>query len=208
MARILVFTKAPVAGQVKTRLTPRLTPEQAARVHLALLERTVGVTAGASLARVELWVADDPENERIRRLAARHDLAVKRQSGADLGDRMYHAAAATLGQGRLPIIIGTDCPEMNAEYLREACRGLTGGVDVVLGPAEDGGYVLIGLSTDEPRLFQGVSWSTSAVMDETRERIRECALSSMELDTLWDLDRPADLARLDLSRLLDEYASP
>ena len=63
MARILVFTKAPVPGQVKTRLTPRLSPEQAARVHLALLQRTVGVAAGASLAGVELWVADDPENE-------------------------------------------------------------------------------------------------------------------------------------------------
>jgi glycosyltransferase A (GT-A) superfamily protein (DUF2064 family) len=67
--------------------------------------------------------------------------------------------------------------------------------------------VLIGLSTDEPRLFQGVSWGTSAVMDETRERIRECVLTSIELDTLWDLDRPEDLARLDLSRLLDDSAS-
>ena len=207
MARILVFTKAPVPGQVKTRLTPRLSPEQAAQVHLALLQRTVGVAAGASLAGVELWVADDPENEQIRQLAERHDLAVKRQTGADLGDRMYQAAAATLGQGRLPIIIGTDCPEMNAQYLGEACRGLGRGIDVVLGPAEDGGYVLIGLSTDEPRLFQGVSWGTSAVMDETRERIRECVLTSIELDTLWDLDRPEDLARLDLSRLLDDSAS-
>ena len=115
---------------------------------------------------------------------------------------MYQAAAATLQHDSLPIIIGTDCPDMSIQYLREACRGLERGIDVVLGPAEDGGYVLIGLSTDEPRLFQGVSWGGAAVMDETRERIRACGLSSMELDTLWDVDRPSDLARLDLARLL------
>ncbi len=206
--RILVFTKAPIPGQVKTRLiTPNLNPEQAARIHLALLERTVAVAAGASLSTVELWVADHPDHEAIQGLAERHGLEVVRQQGPDLGERMYRAAAATLKAGHLPVIVGTDCPDMSSDYLREALVALEGGIDVILGPAEDGGYVLIGLSTDAPQLFRGVAWSTASVMDDTRARIRQSALSSLELATLWDLDRPADLERLDVTRLLAQFSS-
>ena len=183
-----------------------MSPEQAARIHLALLERTVAVAAGASLSPVELWVAHHPEHPAIREIAERYGLVVVAQEGTDLGERMDHAAAATLKAGHLPVIIGTDCPEMNDAYLRDALVALESGIDVVLGPAEDGGYVLIGLSAEAPQLFRGVAWSTAAVMHETRVRIRRSALSSLELPSMWDLDRPEDLERLDVAGLVTRFA--
>lgn len=200
--RLLVFTKAPVAGQVMTRLLSALSADDAARLHLALLAETLARAVGSSLAPVELWVADDPDHEAILGLARHHGVPIRRQEGRDLGARMQHAADYVFAAGCLPVIVGTDCPEMNAAYLREACAWLSGDADVVLGPAEDGGYVLIGLAVSAPEVFHAIPWGTSGVMGRTRERIGECGLSSHELGTLWDLDRPADLARVDLARLL------
>jgi rSAM/selenodomain-associated transferase 1 len=201
-ARILVFSKVPVPGAVKTRLVPPLTIEEAVEVHRALLERTLRVARDSRLAPVELWVAGDVNHEEIREIVARHDVPARAQIGADLGERMAHAAATIFAESGLPIIIGSDCPEMSAGYLRAACGAVASDRDVVIGPAEDGGYVLVGLAKECLELFRGISWSTSRVLEETRSRIRSAGLASVELDTLWDLDRPADLERADLARLL------
>jgi glycosyltransferase A (GT-A) superfamily protein (DUF2064 family) len=95
------------------------------------------------------------------------------------------------------IVIGTDCPALTGDHLRLAASALQRGDDVVLTPAEDGGYVLIGVSRPQPELFAGMIWSTPQVMAETRARIARYALRAHELPTLWDVDEPPDLARLE-----------
>jgi hypothetical protein len=94
------------------------------------------------------------------------------------------------------VLVGTDCPALTADYLAQAFALLDGGADAVVGPAEDGGYILIGLRRTDKRLFDGVAWGTASVLDETRARLAALGWSWQELETLWDVDRPEDLERL------------
>ena len=95
------------------------------------------------------------------------------------------------------LIIGSDCPSIDESYLKTALEQLAGGIDVVLGPAEDGGYVLIGLNAANNRLFSDIDWGTDRVLVQTLTRARKLGLSSVCMDVLWDLDRPTDLDRLE-----------
>lgn len=110
--------------------------------------------------------------------------------------RMHHALAMTLDAGcALALLIGTDCPVLTPSYLCSAMDALNRGADVVLAPAEDGGYALIGLRRPQPQIFKDIPWGSEAVLQTTRERIREAGLAGHELSVVWDLDRPQDLAR-------------
>ena len=122
---------------------------------------------------------------------------LREQRGEDLGERMRHAAELTLETASFLVLIGGDCPVLNAGYVARALRLLESGCDAVLGPAEDGGYVLLGLRRSDPLLFSGFPWGTSKVLEMTRERLRQAGLAWRELETLWDLDRVEDLERLE-----------
>jgi hypothetical protein len=130
----------------------------------------------------------------------RFPLVLKQQPGGDLGIRMLSAIAAAPGP---VLIIGTDCPAFTAETLRTAARALEQ-ADVVLIPAEDGGYVLIGTRTAQAELFSDIVWGASTVLAETRARIAAIGLKASELPALWDLDTEVDLARFE--RLFPEMA--
>ena len=116
-----------------------------------------------------------------------------RQGDGDLGARMLAAIEAANAPA---LVIGTDCPALTSSHLRAAADILRAGSDAVVFPAEDGGYVLIGMRAPERALFSQVNWSTPGVMDETRRRLRERGLTWQEPVTLWDLDLPEDLERL------------
>jgi rSAM/selenodomain-associated transferase 1 len=118
---------------------------------------------------------------------------LRQQPDGNLGDRMLGAIAAQNGP---VLVLGTDCPALTAEDLRAAAAALDG-ADVVLIPAEDGGYVLIGMRTAYPELFSGITWGTPQVLDQTRARIAVLGLKAAELPALWDVDTEADLARLE-----------
>jgi rSAM/selenodomain-associated transferase 1 len=192
--RIAIMAKAPVAGLAKTRLIPELGAHGAAVLAGRLLERAVETAVGASIGPVSLWTTPDPGHPAFRALAARHAIALETQPAGDLGARMLAAMIAAPGP---VIVIGTDCPALTGDHLRLAASALQRGDDVVLTPAEDGGYVLIGVSRPQPELFAGMIWSTPQVMAETRARIARHALRAHELPMLWDVDTPADLARLE-----------
>jgi rSAM/selenodomain-associated transferase 1 len=183
---VLVFARAPAAGRAKRRLVPRLGAAGAARLHLQLMRRALRTAAAAGCGPVELH------------LAARHALfrGARLQRGADLGERMHRALAAALRRHRGAILIGSDCPGLLPADLRRAARLLAGGCDVVLNPAEDGGYVLIGARRVTAALFDGVEWGTGGVYAATAERLAAAGYRWRALRTLWDVDRPADLARL------------
>ena len=109
---------------------------------------------------------------------------------------MQRAFESALVHAARAILIGSDIPALSAQYLRDAERALAGGDDVVIGPAEDGGYVLVGLSHGDPELFRGIPWGGPKVLPETRRRIAALGWRLSELPALWDVDRPEDLERL------------
>jgi hypothetical protein len=191
--RILVFAKAPLAGQVKTRLATAIGDEAAAALYEQLVRDTVSMSVQAKLAPVILYAASS--HPLFVALGDEHGIGIKIQEGADLGLRMYKAIQGELEWADFVVLIGTDCPVMTADYLDQACGELCAGTKFVLGPAEDGGYVLIGARSAEEKVFTDMRWSTSQVMQHTRERLRLLNQRHAELDTLWDLDTPEDLER-------------
>jgi rSAM/selenodomain-associated transferase 1 len=190
---VAILAKAPVPGFSKTRLIPSIGAHAAAVLQERLTERTVATALAAAVGPVTLWCAPDPSHLSFRELTTRHKVTLKRQPDGDLGARML---AVMTGAGPT-LVIGTDCPALTADLLCAAADALHGGADVVLIPAEDGGYVLIGARTAQPGLFSNIAWSTATVLAETRAHISKLGLKSIELPTLWDIDTESDLARLE-----------
>lgn len=195
-ARILIFAKAPVPGYAKTRLIPALGAQGAAELQARLIRRTVDLAIASGLAPVELWVCGHSGLEFFDAFHHAVDGRIHPQSGADLGARMGHALDHALKAADFAVLIGTDCPPLEITHLERACAALAGGADTVLGPAEDGGYVLIGLRRCDPRIFDGIAWGTPEVLRQTRERIGALGWVGRELPVLWDVDQPHDLERL------------
>ena len=193
---LLVFAKAPQPGTVKTRLIPMLGAQGAAALHARLVKSTLAMASIAARSSLELH-ADAIDDDFLRHCAARYDARLVPQRGADLGERMSNAFADVFARERTcAVLIGCDCPVLRGEHLRAAVRALQTH-DAVFSPAEDGGYVLIGLARHEPRLFEHIAWGSDRVMQQTRERLLKLGQSWLELATLWDIDRPADVERLD-----------
>lgn len=188
---IAVFARAPVAGEAKTRLIPLLGAEGAARLQAHLLAAAVAKAAALAEAACSLWVAGDADHPAITAAATRHRIPIAAQVGDDLGQRMHRAMVVALSRHARCLIIGTDCPALTTAHLAEAAAALQSH-DVVLGPAEDGGYVLIGLTRPRPDLFEGIAWGSNTVLPATRQRIRAAGLRLHELPALPDLDTPDD----------------
>jgi len=189
---LAVFAKAPIPGRVKTRLCPPLTAAQAARLHVAFVRDTVRKVAlhapnsgGAS--RPILYHSGDPAGLHGP-LADLPPVAWAPQGEGDLGARMARVPAPCL-------ILGTDSPHLPAARLRQAVDALRES-DVVLGPADDGGYYLIGLRAPQPALFDGIAWSTSQVLAQTLARAETLGLRVAVLPPYYDIDTPTDLRRL------------
>jgi len=206
VTRIIVFAKAPVPGQAKTRLMPRLGPEGAAALHARMVERMVAIARGSDIGPVELAVTPDIDVPFFREIAGTHGVALASQGPGDLGERMWRALERAINEEGSGIIVGTDSPGVDGDTLRAAATALADGPPVVVAPAEDGGYVLIGARARCPGLFEGVAWGTDAVMGETRSALVRGGLRARELPTLWDVDRPEDYERL--CREFPELADP
>jgi uncharacterized protein len=186
---IAILAKAPIAGLAKTRLIPALGPVGAAQLQERLLVATV--QTAVEMGTVTLWATPDTSHSAFQQFAPRVRLAC--QPIGDLGARMLRAITAA---GCPVLVIGTDCPALTADHLRRSADLLHDGIDVVVIPAEDGGYVLIGMRRPEPRLFAEMAWSTPTVMTETRRRLACLNLSWREPAQLWDVDVPQDLQRM------------
>lgn len=195
MSTILVFARAPVPGRAKTRLIPALGATGAARLHRELVAHALGAAAGSGAQRIELWLADAEADSELARLAAASGARLHHQAGADLGARMANALGAAVARGGPALVIGSDCPALDAATLTEAQAALERH-DAVLGPANDGGYVLLGLHRVAPALFTDMPWGTDAVLARTRARLAALGWSWHELAARDDIDRPEDLARL------------
>lgn len=191
---LFIFAKAPIPGQVKTRLCPPLTPDEAATLHgsivLDMLERSRGA------AGIDRVVACAPSADHVffKILEERHGVGLLAQTGDDLGARMAHAIGEAFARKyRRVLVIGTDLPTVPGSVFGEA-RALLDNHDLVLGPAHDGGYYLIGLRKPAPELFAGIPWSTDRVFQLTRQKASALGLSVALLPIRRDIDTVEDLA--------------
>ncbi|PZO13815.1 MAG: hypothetical protein DCF26_16165 [Burkholderiales bacterium] len=195
-AAVAVMAKAPVPGLAKTRLIPLLGEAGAARAQRGFALQTLATVRAASTGDVRLWCAPDASHRFFRALSQRCGVHTLAQPSGDLGQRMAVAMSHHFAQ--LPhkplLIVGTDCPVLTLEHLQQAAEALQTW-DAVLIPAEDGGYVLIGLRRLVPEAFARVEWSTPHVLAQTCERLRLAGASWHELTALWDVDEPADWRR-------------
>lgn len=195
---IAVLAKAPVPGLSKTRLIPAMGAEAAAALQSQLIERSVATASRTAIGPVTLWCAPDESHPVFAAVRGRFGVALARQPDGDLGVRMH---AAVIAAGAPALVIGTDCPALTEQHLRSAAEALREH-DAVLIPAEDGGYVLIGLRKPNEAVFSNMVWGVPGVLAETRRRLSSLGLSCSELAPLWDVDTPEDLARLQHERLL------
>lgn len=201
MAAVSILAKAPVAGLAKTRLQPLLGSAGAARAQRAFTLRALLTAHRASTGPCTLWCAPSPAHRLFQLLNERFGVRCVAQHDGDLGERMAHIVTSHFSQHPdLPVLLmGTDCPALTPEHLQAAATALYSH-DAVVIPAEDGGYVLIGLRQPLPGLFpqvfQGVAWSTASVMAQTRDRLQAAGVHWTELPALWDVDEPQDWVRL------------
>lgn len=191
---IAILAKAPVPGLAKTRLIPTIGAHAAAVLQERLTERAVATALAADVGPVTIWCAPDGTHDSFLKLVARSRITLRRQPEGDIGARMLAATATGSGP---TLVIGTDCPALTEVHLRGAANALRNGTDVILIPAEDGGYVLIGTRSAQPPLFAGIAWGTKTVLAETRARIIQQRLILTEQPPLWDVDTENDLARLE-----------
>ena len=208
--RVLVFAKAPVAGQVKTRLAGAIGADAAAELYRRLAWRTLRVACAVAPQAVELWCAPDTTHGFFVQCTREFGVTVHPQVGEDLGSRMALALEQALGRADRAVLIGTDCPDYDACYLRSAFSSLCAGRDVVLGPAQDGGYALIGMSSLWAEVFRDIPWGSSGVLAQTRRRLAALGLDWHELPWVRDIDRPEDVSALagPLSLLGEECTAP
>ena len=193
--RAIVFAREPRAGAVKTRLAAAIGAQRALDAYLALLRRTLAVAAAAPADERVLSVASDGGQATLcAALAREHGMTLALQGGGGLGERMSDALHASLREGALPVLLGSDCPVLDAADIGRAFDAL-GSHDAAFAPAEDGGYALVGIARPMPGIFSGIAWGGRDVMEATRARLREQGARWCELRTVWDVDTLEDLER-------------
>jgi hypothetical protein len=193
---LAILARAPEPGRAKTRLIPALGAETAARLQGWMLRRAVDTALQAGVGPVSLWCEGADDHPAMRECRERDGLDFRRQSPGDLGARMLEAlrgAAPALEAGAM--VIGTDCPVLSVDHLRAAAAALAT-VDAVLVPAEDGGYVLIGMRRPVAAAFRDIAWGGPEVLAQTRRQLSALGWRVAEFPTLWDVDRAEDVERL------------
>ncbi|MDW3712043.1 MULTISPECIES: TIGR04282 family arsenosugar biosynthesis glycosyltransferase [Pseudomonas] len=188
-----LLARAPQPGSVKNRLVPVLGEEGASLLQRQLVERALGLPV-AGFGERFLWLDDGPD-EALSALAGELGWTVVGQPAGDLGERLRRIAALGLAESDAVVLFGHDSPALDADYLAAACEALQQH-QAVLGPTEEGGYVLLGLRRVDPRLFESMPWGTDQLLALTCERLRELGWSHGQLPVMWALDRPEHLPRL------------
>ena len=202
---VIIFAKAPVPGAVKTRLIPALGPAGAARLALRMLEHALQIAADARLGPVQLHCAPDAGHPALQAAAARAGATCRPQGSGDLGERMRSALATSLQLSPRALLLGTDCPALDAGVLHQADAALAAGADSVFVPTADGGFALTGFRgealTAIDEVFAAIPWSTSAVMSAVRHHLSHAGLRWIELE-------PTDLLHVPREWLGMEVGAP
>lgn len=191
----MLFAKAPVAGAVKTRLIPVLGAESAAQLHKRLVVRALETLIEADVGPVEMYCTPHTSHAFFAECRHRFGISLTGQCEGDLGERMRDAFERALLAAPCSLIAGADCPSITVDDVRMAAAQLAGH-DAALIPADDGGYVLIGVRRTHPSMFDGIDWGNATVLAAQRDRFRSLGWRWHEGATRRDVDRPDDLAQL------------
>ncbi|HAJ91242.1 MAG TPA: glycosyltransferase [Gammaproteobacteria bacterium] len=191
-SRLLLFTKAPEPGKVKTRLAAFLGTDAAAELYESLLHDCLEMCVTADLCPVEICCSPSTGHDFFQQCRERYHTTLQQQAEGDIGQRMSRAIMSALQRAEHVVLIGADCPALTADDLDNAFYALQQGTDVVLGPAKDGGYYLIGMSSHHPGLFENIPWSTHRVLAATETLLREQCLSWHLLPLYRDVDTAED----------------
>ena len=201
---ILVFCKAPIAGQVKTRLMPPLSAQQAVDVHIELTHRILSLLVQVQLSPIQLWCSPDTAHPFFYDCKEQYAVSLHRQQGQDLGERMFNAIGTALQSFSNVLLVGCDCPSLTASDFDFTIDALQSNNDIVLAPAEDGGYVMIAMKQAHPELFLDMNWGTQNVFNTTCERINKLGLGIVQTTQQWDVDTFKDLQRLRSDQKLEK----
>ena len=188
---VLCFCKYPDPGMVKSRLAKDLGRESAAAVYKVLLEHTVQTISAGDHA-FALHCFPDTHHAFFEHCSNKYHVPLSRQQGSNLGERMLHAIHSQLKDSHAVVLIGSDCPELGLDHINEAFRLLKAGNDIVLGPARDGGYALIGVTRIDSKVFKDISWSTDQVLQQTLSNIKMLQWESSCLPEVRDVDTLED----------------
>lgn len=190
---LLVFVRYPEPGKVKTRIAIELGAQKAAELYSLIAGSIIEGVSGSDMYQTAIYF-DPPESEdRIRQWLGRSDLYCEPQSAGTIGERMSDAFdRAFSGGAQKAVLIGTDIPDLTGEIVADAFR-LLDHEDAVIGPAEDGGYYLLGLKKPEPLLFKDIRWGSEVVFEQTIDRLKKLNIGYKSLDTLRDVDTARDI---------------
>jgi len=194
---IIQFAKWPQLGKVKTRLAKALGDQAAFDTHIELTLSVLNNLTTAKQGTVELWfdqLLANSDGQGLVDACNSQFVTVSTQHGNDLGERMYHALLSGLKSFDKVIIVGSDCPTVDKSYLVDAINALDSS-SLVIGPAEDGGYVLLGASKVKPTLLDNIAWGCGEVLQSTVSNAEGLDLSCVLLDTTWDVDEYDDYLR-------------
>jgi rSAM/selenodomain-associated transferase 1 len=194
-AVLMIFCKAPIPGQAKTRLMPYLSAVEAAELHCELSESALQMATQNGLCQVQLWCSPTTVHPFFTAAALAYPITLHQQQGDGLGERMSHAFNSALLGFRRALIIGCDSPSLKVCDLEQALVALEKPKTCVVAPAEDGGYVMIGLNQIANELFTAIDWGGAHVFEQTLRRIEALGFHYAGLKAQWDVDNPEDLAR-------------
>lgn len=193
---MMVFARAPEPGRVKRRLIPALGESGAAQLHVRMTQRVVRTAVEANIGPVQVWGTTPLDHPFFEGLRREWGVELCRQQKGDLGARMQAAFDTNLKRHPWAILVGSDCPFWNTSDFVGVARRLAARCDAAIGPARDGGYVLLGLRQTTPLLFHNMAWGSSEILDETRRRLQRLNWTCYELPERSDIDRPEDLQQL------------
>ena len=189
---IQIFARAPVLGRTKRRLASELGESAALHWYRVLLARTLATTRQLSDVVIEVWHPAEDDDYPLMELINDASVGLHPQVSGDLGLKMANALEVGVTRSERVLLIGADCPVWTVSLLRQALNQIASR-SVLFIPAEDGGYVGVGVSGSVPHLFGDIDWGTDRVMEQTRERASKQGILLSEMPPLWDVDVAADL---------------
>jgi len=194
---LIVFAKAPLEAQCKTRLIPLLGEIGATEFYKGLLQHCLRTVSQLEHADIALYATPHIQHPLLPQLAANYNTTLPLPRGHDLGGRMHHAIQQELQQYQRVVLIGSDCPGITRDYLEQAFAALQHS-DLVIGPATDGGYVLIGGRRISPTIFANTHWGSDQVLKQCLCNIRDTGFSHQCLASQQDIDTPEDFLQYQL----------
>jgi len=189
--QLIIFLKAPDISKCKTRLIPLFGEQGATDFYIDLATHCVKKLHSLNTVDITLFCYPDIQHNFFKHLSKTYHVGLQAQQGRDLGERMYNAIECSLHHYDQSVLIGSDCPYITAEYIEQAYNALNSH-DIALGPAKDGGYVLIGARKVDPELFTNTQWSSHTVLQQCLDNIEKLNYSHYLLPELWDIDTPDD----------------